>query len=168
MDDFPGLGDTVYDTAVIPGGMWLARDNGDSPILAYDTSGLLVGYVESSTVSSAMGLTIDDDGYLWASNPDDDKIYQIEVTTGIVQDETGSQARSLTVNQNPFNSVAVIQGEGFGPASIEIFDLTGHRLERADFQGSYTWDATDEPCGTYFAVVRDQQGMETVRVTKIR
>ena len=167
MDDFPGMGNTVYDTAWISGGIWIARDNSDSPILAYDTSGLLVGHVEGTTVSAAMGLTIDDQGYLWASNPEDDTIYQLDVSTGI---ESGGPAvidRELSLSRNPFVSSVVVSAQGFSGATIEIFDLTGRRVHTDGFSGVYTWNASGMPPGSYFAVVRDDEGSSAARFTKL-
>lgn len=165
MQDFPGLGTPFYDTAWIPDGLWIARDNADSPILCYDTDGVLTAHVEGSTVSGATGLTIDEDGYLWASNPDDDKIYQIDVSSGV---EESTPFEELRVEQNPFSSVAVITGSGFEGATIEIFDVAGRRMESGDFFGSFTWNAAEAPSGTYFAVVRGGGDLDVVRMTKIR
>ncbi len=168
MDHFPGLGDTVYDTAWLSGGVWIARDNSDSPILAYNTDGLLVGHVDGATVSAAMGLTIDSDGYIWASNPDDDMIYQIEVTTGIEESSTSPHdARIIDVSRNPFNTTAVITGDGFSDAVIDIFDLTGRRVLSAAFPGSYTWDAVKMPSGSYFVRISDSAGVSTARLIKV-
>jgi hypothetical protein len=168
MDDFPGVGGTRYDTAWLSGGIWIARDNGDSPILAYDTSGLMVGYVEGTTVSAASGLTVDDDGYLWASNPDDDTIYQLEVSTGVGEGPSAPQVRNITLDRNPFVSSVTITSGGFGNgASIEIFDLTGRRVHSDGFTGAYTWNAVSMPPGAYFAVVSDESGSSVARFTKV-
>ena len=168
MDFFPGSGDTVYDTAWLDGGIWIARDNADSPILAYNTDGLHVGHVDGSTVSAAMGLTIDSDGYIWASNPDDDMIYQIEVTTGIEEGSTSPlDTRIIGVSRNPFHSAAVITGDGFNNAVIDIFDLNGRRVLSASFPGSYTWNAVKMPSGSYFVRVSDRAGSSSTRLIKI-
>lgn len=166
MSDFPGLG-TAYDAAWISGGVWMARDNADSPVVAYDTSGMLVGFVDGATVSAAMGLTIDDEGYLWVSNPDDDTIYQLSVTTGITQGSVEPGVRQLSSTENPFSSSTIISGEGFNDATIDIFDLTGRRLEHAPFSGSFTWNAGGVPTGSYFALVRDDEGTTSLRLTRI-
>ncbi|MBD3277465.1 MAG: T9SS type A sorting domain-containing protein [Candidatus Aegiribacteria sp.] len=168
MQDFPGLGSPYYDTAWISGGLWIARDNADSPILCYDTGGVLTGHVDGATVSAAMGLTIDGEGYLWASNPDDDKIYQIDVSTGVEEGTTGALLEEIRVEHNPFSSSAVITGSGFEGATIEIFDVSGRTMESGDFSGSFTWNAADAPSGTYFAVVRGGGAVDVVRMTKIR
>jgi hypothetical protein len=168
MDDFPGVGSPRYDTAWLSGGIWIARDNSDSPILAYDTSGLLVGCVEGTTLSAAAGLTVDSDGYLWASNPDDDIIYQLEVTTGIEEGSSAPGNRDITLSRNPFASSVVITAEGFGSgASIEVFDLTGRRVQTGSFTGVYTWNAVNMPSGAYFAVVSDEAGSSIARLTRI-
>ena len=168
MDNFPGLGTTAYDTAWLEGGIWIARDNSDSPILAYNTEGLLVGFVEGTTLSAAMGLTVDDSGYLWASNPDDDKIYQLEVTTGIEEGSTpSSNQRIVSVSRNPFSSSVVLSSDGFSNALLEIFDLTGRRILDSTFSGSFAWDAEGVPPGTYFAVISDESGSVCRRLTRL-
>ncbi len=168
MENFPGLGTTAYDTAWLNGGIWIARDNADSPILAYNTSGLLVSHVEGTTLSAAMGLTVDGSGYVWASNPDDDKIYQLEVTTGIEEGSTPSpDQRMISVSRNPFFSSVVITSDGFSNASLEIFDLTGRRMLNASFSGSFVWDAAGVPQGSYFAVISDEFGSAVTRLTRI-
>ena len=168
MDHFPGLG-TAYDTAWLSGGMWIARDDSDSPILAYDTDGLCVGWVEGTVVSAAMGLTMDDSDYLWASNPDDDTIYQLSVTTGVAEGATsGLDPQTVSVSENPFRSSVVITGTGFTEAVLDIFDVCGRRIESSPFSGSYTWDASDAPAGAYLARIRDAEGSATVRMVRIR
>lgn len=57
--DFPGLQPEVFDVAYSSAGMWIARDDTDSPILRYNTSGVLTGYVMGTTVPSAAGLAVD-------------------------------------------------------------------------------------------------------------
>ncbi|OPL19257.1 MAG: hypothetical protein AVO35_11810 [Candidatus Aegiribacteria sp. MLS_C] len=167
MDDFPGIGSTRYDTAWMSGGIWIARDDPDSPILGYDTTGLLVGYVDGSTVSAAMGLTMDGEGYLWASNPDDDRIYQIEVLTGIGELPEVRDHREITLSLNPFSSSVVITAGGFADATLEIFDLAGRRVHESVFTGVHTWNAPGVPAGTYFAVVRDREGTSSAGLTRI-
>ncbi|MCK5064987.1 MAG: T9SS type A sorting domain-containing protein, partial [Candidatus Fermentibacteraceae bacterium] len=133
-----------------------------------NTDGLLVGHVDGITLSAAMGLTIDSDGYIWASNPDDDMIYQIEVTTGIEEGSTSPlDTRIIGVNRNPFQSSAVITGDGFNNAVIDIFDLTGRRVLSAAFPGSYTWNAVKMPSGSYFVRISDSAGSSTARLMKI-
>lgn len=168
MDHFPGLGDTSYDTAWIPGGIWIARDNPDSPILAYDTDGLLVGHVDGSTVGAAMGLTMDTEGYLWASDPETDTIYQLDVSTHTAESPATPGERVLRADRNPFAASVLVTGNGFTEASLEIFDVSGRRVHSADFPGSYTWNATGMPSGAYFMIVTDDRGSEILRLTRIR
>ncbi|MFO8182881.1 MAG: T9SS type A sorting domain-containing protein [Candidatus Aegiribacteria sp.] len=168
MSSFPGLGSTAYDVAWISGGIWIARDEADSPIVAYDTSGLMVGHVDGSTVSAAMGLTIDEEGYLWASNPDEDTICQLDVSTGIGEGTTPYPGgRNISLSRNPFVSSVVITAEGFSSATIEIFDLTGRRVHVDSFSGVYTWNAMNMPAGSYLARVSDGTGSATTRFTRI-
>lgn len=167
MNSFPGLGSAAYDVAWISGGIWIARDVADSPIVAYDTSGLMVGHVDGGTVSAAMGLTIDGEGYLWASNPDNDTIYQLDVSTGIGESAPDPAGRDLSFSRNPFVSSVVITAEGFSGATIEIFDLSGRRVHTDSFSGVYTWNAMNVPAGSYFARVSDGTGSAVAGFTRI-
>ena len=168
MTAFPGLGSTFYDIASHPsGGFWIARDNADSPVIAYNTSGAIVGFVESSVVSAAMGLTIDTEGHLWVSNPDNNTIYELDVTTGISEDQTSSiEPRALSASANPFTSSVLIVGNGFNNASIEVFDIFGRSVESAPFQGSFLWNAHAVAPGIYFARVSDSSGSLVTRLVK--
>jgi hypothetical protein len=47
--DFPGFQPDAFDVAYSSAGMWIAHDNSDSPILRYNTSGVLTGYVMGTT-----------------------------------------------------------------------------------------------------------------------
>lgn len=168
MSNFPGLG-THYDTAWLSGGIWVARDNSDSPILAYNASGLCVGDVEGSLIGgAAAGLTVDGSGYLWASNPDNDTIYQLSVTTGVEEGGAPLQdPRTISLSGNPFFSSVVITANGFGGATLDIFDLTGRRVENAEFSDSFTWDASAVPAGAYYVRISDTFGSETARMVKL-
>lgn len=170
MSYFPGIGSTRYDTAWRSGGVWIARDCAESPILAYDTNGACAGFVEGSLIGgAAMGLTIDDEGYLWASNALNDVIYKLEVTTGTAEGSSaGLEPRGITLSENPFRSSVVITGTGFGDAVIEIYDMSGRVVETSAFQESYRWDASGAPAGAYLARISDQGGSETVRMVRIR
>lgn len=159
---FPGLGTGCHDIAFrAGGGVWIARDNSDSPIIAYNTSGVLSGYVESSVISAASGLAVDPQGHLWASNPDNDTIYQIDVTTGTAGEQSSSiTPRALSISENPFAGSVLITGTGFSGAEISVYDIFGRSVASAPFPGSYLWNAQSVSPGIYFARVSD--GFETL------
>lgn len=169
MSSFPGLGSTYYDIAWLSGGIWIARDNADSPILAYNTGGMCIGYVDGADIGgAAAGLAMDGDGHLWVSNPDNDTIYLLDVTTGIEEGQGSSiEGRSVSVSANPFHSSVTISAEGFGSAMLDIFDLTGRRVLSSEFHGAYTWSGADVPAGTYYARIADAVGAETVSMVRV-
>jgi hypothetical protein len=170
MTYFPGVGTTRYDTAWRSGGVWVARDNAESPILAYDTGGACAGFVEGALIGgAAMGLTVDGGGHLWASNADNDVIYELEVTTGTAEGSSaGFEPRGITLSENPFGSSVVISGTGFGDAVLEIYDMSGRIVETSSFRGSYRWDASEAPAGAYLVRLSDGTGSETARAVRIR
>jgi len=165
---FPGLGTSVHDIAWQSGGVWMARDDSDSPIIAYNTVGQCIGFVDGTTVSAAAGLTMDGNGHLWVSNPDNDTIYLLDVTTGIGEESgSGIDSRTLSLSENPFHSEVVVRGEGFSDAMLEIFDMTGRTVETAAFRGSYAWNSAGVPSGSYYVLVSDASGDASARMVKI-
>lgn len=166
---FPGLGTGYHDIAFRSGGgVWIARDNADSPIIAYNTSGVLSGYVEGSVISAACGLAIDPDGHLWASNPDNDTICQIDVTTGTAGEHSSTVApRTIAVSGNPFVGSVLVTGSGFEGAEITVFDMFGRSVASAPFTGSYLWNAQSVSPGVYFARVSDSCETLVARLVKI-
>ncbi len=60
------------------GRIWAAVDDSDCSLCCFDASGTVVASVSRDPVSSARGVTVDDDGRIWASNDDDGNIYCIE------------------------------------------------------------------------------------------
>ena len=168
--DFPGLLPAVYDIAYSSEGIWVARDESDSPILRYNTSGVVTGYVMGTTVPAAAGLTVDPEGYLWVSDPDNDKIYKLDTTTGISESgNMGIDPTTISPVSNPFNSIAAINAAGFADGtSVEVFDLRGRVLHSGYVNsGSFSWDASLDPAGTYMVRVTNQQHSATTRMMKI-
>ncbi len=167
--DFPGLQPAVYDIAYSASGMWVARDESDSPILRYNTSGAVTGYVMGTDVPAAAGLAVDDDGYLWVSDPDNDKIYKVDTTTSIDENTAGvSAARTILPGANPFSSLTVVSVQGFnGGAYAELFDTTGRRVQSGSVQdGSFTVNGSLLPAGTYILRISDSTGSSSVRLCK--
>ncbi|MCK5116441.1 MAG: hypothetical protein KAR44_07545 [Candidatus Aegiribacteria sp.] len=60
--------------------IWVATDDSGIPVRCCDSSGNTVVEVGSNTISSATGVTLDDEGHLWVSNNDDMLLYRIDVT----------------------------------------------------------------------------------------
>lgn len=168
MTSFPGLGTGYRDIEYHPsGGFWIARDNPDSPVIAYNTGGTVTAYLETSVISAAMGLAVDNSGYIWVSNPDDDRIYQIDITTGTAEESSSPVApASLSVSGTPFTTSVTVTGSGFGQASIRIFDISGRTLITAPFNGTYIWDASSASPGMYFARVSDGSLTLVARLVK--
>jgi hypothetical protein len=164
----PGLGTGYHDIAFLSGGgVWIARDNADSPIIGYTTSGVVAGYIEGSLVSAASGLAVDPDGHIWASNPDNDMIYQIDIITGTAGEHSASvEPRTLAVSENPFAGSVLITGSGFTGAQIQLYDVFGRTVETAPFSGSYLWNAQSVSPGIYFARVSDNSETLVARLVK--
>ncbi|NOQ23063.1 MAG: hypothetical protein GQ565_10515 [Candidatus Aegiribacteria sp.] len=62
------------------GRIWVASDDSKVPIRCCDSSGNTVKEISGNIISSAVGITIDDDGRLWVSNNDEIMLYCIDVT----------------------------------------------------------------------------------------
>jgi len=60
--------------------IWVASDDSRVPVRCCDSSGDTVKEINSDILSSAAGVTIDDEGHLWVSNNDDMMLYRIDVT----------------------------------------------------------------------------------------
>lgn len=165
---FPGLGTGYHDIAFLSGGgVWIARDNADSPVIAYNASGVVTGFIGGSVISAARGLAVDTEGHIWASNPDNDMIYQIDVTTGTAGGHSSSmEPRTIAVSENPFAGSVLITGSGFTDAQIQVFDVFGRTVESAQFSGSYLWNAQSVSPGIYFARVSDSSESLVTRLVR--
>lgn len=80
LDYVPDMPNAVqaFDIAYDEGDIWVACDNDGYSIIRYDTSGSIVGSIERSLVPDAEGLTVDPEGYLWASDNENGLIYKID------------------------------------------------------------------------------------------
>lgn len=167
--DFPGLEPAVYDIAYAADGMWVARDESDSPILMYNTDGVLTGYIMGTEVPAAAGLAVDPDGYLWVSDPVNDKIYKVDYLTSVDNTSAGvNGSRTIQPSVNPFSSVSVITVQGFtGGAAVELFDTSGRRVQNGVLQsGSFTVDGSALPAGAYILRITDSAGSSTIRICR--
>ncbi len=171
--------DIGYEGGNGTGDIWVASDASDSPIKAYNTSGLLVNYIPEGDLpagTQSRGLCFDTDGYLWVSDFNAEKIYKIDITTGIEGSVDPLEQPGLTVSTNPFSSSVNISVTGAsGPADIAIYDLSGRNILRTELaaDASFTWDgktASGEttPAGTYLIHATSQTGqMMRTLVTKL-
>ena len=168
--DFPGLVPDVFDTAFSSEGLWIARDQPDSPILRYNTSGVLTGYVMGTTVPAAAGLAVDSEGYLWVSDPENDKIYKLDTSTSIGE-SSGIYLDLVSVSpaSNPFNSVGLITTTGYSDyAQVEVFDVQGRIVQTGLLEsGLFSWDSSEDPAGTYIVRVSDGENTSVVRMIRI-
>lgn len=138
--------------------VWVASENTSLTIKCYDTDNTMVDYIGTDLVTNARGMALDPSGYLWVSDIDADKIYQIDLTEGI---EGGSiQGLNVVPSTNPFSGAVTIQAPGVN-ASVTIFDMHGRQVETDNFQGSWTWNSS-APAGSYVFVVRDDQGATAI------
>lgn len=175
MQDLEALS-THYDIAYEGGAdgdgdLWVANDGADSPIKAYDTNDMLVSYVPGSDLpdgAEIRGLTFDPDGYLWASDDNADKIYQIDITSGTAgggSSPVGGLA--LSVSSNPFyGSVTLSLTGAAGPVELAVYDMAGRTVMRQNLQGgaSVTWSGEGVPSGTYLVRATTAEGVSATRL----
>jgi hypothetical protein len=156
-----------YDCAFADNLVWVACDGADSPVKAYNASGVLVDMIPGALVEgSASGLDFDAEGLLWVANRDTDKIYCVDLTQGTGGD-TASPA-SLTSSTNPFMSSTVVSGTGFSAgARIDVFDLSGRVMESSPFDGTFVLDGDRIPAGTYVVVASDGAVSRTLMLVRL-
>ncbi len=153
------------------GDIWVATNQADSPIRAYNSVGTLT--YACDLVPSVRGMAFSTSGghrYLWVSNPSDNTIYQIDLDYGLgVEEGEGGSAVGLTVSENPFGGMTTLVGTGFSPgATLELFDLSGRRIIEAPFQEIFNLSGAGIPSGIYVARVTDPTGaMASLSVTKL-
>lgn len=143
--DLPGAV-TAWDIAYDLGDIWVACAAPGTPILRYNSSSTIVDQIESSLVPSATGLTMDDDGFLWASDNTNGKIYKIDPDgTGTGEGDTqGIADAAVILSPNPFLGSLTITGTGFGSVvNITICDMSGRIVRTAQTDGCFTWTGTD-------------------------
>ena len=182
MSGLPALSshyDCAYEGGNGSGDIWVASDAADSPIKAYNTSGLLVNYIPQADLpagTECRGLCFDAEGYLWVSDDNAEKIYKIDITTGIEGSVNPLEQPGLTVSTNPFSSSVNISVTGAsGQVDMAIYDLSGRTILRTELaaDASFSWDgrtASGEttPAGTYLIRATDQAGqMMRMLVTKL-
>ena|GEM_PF-478602 len=167
--DFPGLAPAAYDIAYSNDGIWVARDESDSPVIRYNTNGVVTDYVMGTTIPAAAGIAIDPEGYLWVSDPLNDKIYKVETTTSIGGTTEGiTSPVTIYPACNPFQSVAFINAVGYPDgASVEVFDIQGRTVTAGSLlYGSFAWNAATSPAGTYLIRVSNSENSSVLRMVK--
>ena len=182
MADLPALNthfDIAYEGGNGSGDIWVASDAADSPIKAYDTSGLLANYIPEADLpagTQCRGLCFDTDGYLWVSDDNAEKIYKLDITTGIEESVIPQEQPGLAVSGNPFSGSVNISVTGIpGSIDLAIYDLSGRTILRSvlSASASFTWDGRTTsgetaPTGTYLIHATSGTG-QTLRmlVTKL-
>ena len=182
MDDLPALSshfDCAYEGGNGSGDIWVASDAADSPIKAYNTSGQLVNYIPEADLpagTQCRGLCFDTDGYLWVSDDNAEKIYKLDITTGIEESVIPQEQPGLAVSGNPFSGSVNISVTGIpGSVDLAIYDLSGRIILRSGLSASasFTWDGRttsgeSAPTGTYLIHATSGTG-QTLRmlVTKL-
>ncbi|MBD3369031.1 hypothetical protein GF402_01555 [Candidatus Fermentibacteria bacterium] len=112
---------------------------------------------------------MDDEGYLWASDNDNQKIYQIDLDApGIVENTSvGIAGEALRLSSNPFRGSLTITPTGFGAVvNLTIYDSTGRVVRTAQVDGPFLWNGTTDsgaplPAGVY-TVAASTKGSESI------
>jgi hypothetical protein len=146
------------------------------PILRYNSSSTVVDQIESSLVPSATGLTMDDAGYLWASDNVNHKIYKIDpYGTGVEEwEEQTVQDAGIILSANPFSGNLLVTVTGFGaPVDLLVLDTAGRIVCNAETDGVFLWNGTDErgsplPGGVYSILATDGSIAVSERAVLIR
>lgn len=178
MEDLKALNthhDIAYEGGNGDGDIWVANDGEDSPIKAYDTNDELVDYVPGSHLPAGAeirGLSFDSDRYLWASDYNAEKIYKIDLTTGVSTEEAHPVDRvELRVSSNPvYGSVAISVEGATEPVDLAVFDMAGRAVarDRLDGGNSYIWEGNTVPSGIYLIRATTSSGRVMSRlVTRI-
>ncbi len=166
----------AWDIAYDNGDIWVACAAPGTSILRYNSGSTVVGQIESMLVPSATGLTLDDEGYLWASDNINGKIYKIDPDgTGISEgDVQGIVDAAVILSPNPFSGTLTITGAGFGPgANITIYDSAGRIVRTVQTEGSFTWTGVDGsgillPDGVYTILISGENAMSMARAVLLR
>ncbi|MCD4701037.1 MAG: T9SS type A sorting domain-containing protein [Candidatus Aegiribacteria sp.] len=157
-------GSQSRDIAITPdGNVWVATDWTSITLRLYDTNDQMIDNILGGLVPHACGVTMDESGYLWVSDTENDCIYKIDLTEGIEGSEENI-IPYLQASSNPFAGQVTITGIGFdNQAAISIYDIRGNLVSSDSFYGSYVLgESGDLSQGVYFARVRCDNGTESV------
>ncbi len=139
--------------------VWVASENTGLAVKCYDTNNTMVDYINVSLIPNARGMALDPSGYLWISDIDADKIYQVDLSEGIEEGDQGTEGFSVVPSANPFSGAVTFQAPGVN-ATVTVFDMYGRQVENDNFQESWTWNSS-APAGSYIFVITDDQGEST-------
>jgi hypothetical protein len=168
---------TAWDLACDGAFLWVACDAPGTPLLKYDGSGSVVDQIPSSLVPSATGLTMDDQGYLWASDNLNGKIYKIDPEgTGTGGGTTqGVRPPLLSVSPVPSTGSVTVSLSGFaGPALTVLVDCAGRVVgSSGEASGTFLWDPLDRsgrqlPAGVYTVLASDGTNSASARMVLLR
>ena len=158
-------GSQTRDIAITPeGNIWVASDDPTTmPLRLYNSSNVMIDNISTALVPTACGVTMDESGYLWVSDTENDCIYKIDLTEGI-EGSAESITPYLQASSNPFAGQVTITGTGFdNQSTINIYDIRGNLVSSDSFFGSYVLgDSGNLSQGVYFARVRCGSGSESV------
>jgi hypothetical protein len=138
--------------------VWVASESTDLCIKCYNTNNTMVDYIPKTMIANARGMALDPSGYLWVSDIDADKIYKVDLSTGI-QEQNEDERITVTPSSNPFCGAVTIQTPGIN-ASVVVFDMHGRQIVSDSFQESWTWNSSS-PAGHYVFVITDDHGAST-------
>ncbi len=173
--DIARQGDPNYRPTV--GDLWAATDHSDSPIRAYNPSGVLT--YASDVLDGCRGMAfgpLEGTDYLWASNPLDGMIYQLSLPPTGVAGQVDEPLRefSLWAWPNPFEASVTFSGSGdLSGAVLEVYDLSGRTVYSAPFEGSLSWSGRSSegdrvPAGVYMVLIREDSGASAaLRLTRL-
>ena len=146
--------------------VWVACDSENLAVRCYDNANTMVDYIDIGIIPNARGLALDSEGYLWISDVDADKIYKVDLTQGIGENQSQGITLNVVPSANPFSGAVTIQAAGV-TASVTVFDMHGRQVETDSFQESWIWNSS-APAGSYVFVVNDGNGnVETLNLVKI-
>ncbi|OPL20121.1 MAG: hypothetical protein AVO35_01320 [Candidatus Aegiribacteria sp. MLS_C] len=160
-------GSQTRDIAMTPeGNVWVATDWSSMPMRLYDQNDQMIDFLDSSVLPGARGVTIDDEGFLWVSDIENDKIYRVDLTEGI-EGPGPVPSPCMNASANPFSGHVTITGEGWGDgASIGIYDLSGTLVGGGEFDGSFVFgDPEGSRTGVYFARVTGGGSVSVLKLT---
>lgn len=171
------LGIDFYDIAFLDNEIWYAVDDASEPVQVYNSAGTKTFSLSSSVVPAACGMTFDDEGFLWVSDPDTDLIYKVDLDLQGTAGSSGAafSGRSVALGRNPSRGAVEIRVTGFeSGAVVRVIDLAGRTVARASTTGSMVWDGCDVsgaqvPAGTYLVTASGPEGNSvTTRMVRLQ
>ncbi len=73
---------------------------------------------------------------------------------------------SLSIYPNPLSGITTISLTGIPFATVEIYDLLGREVEHFRMAGSYEWNASRLPAGTYYLEIETPSGLVVRKLVK--